>query len=82
MVGMPREKTEDNYTPICEIDEDGARERAIAVASVAEPAIEGNAGDATTFKAALEMRDFGVSREVCQEILSEYYNPRCEPPWE
>ncbi|MGY2983812.1 bifunctional DNA primase/polymerase [Bradyrhizobium sp. USDA 4508] len=48
----------------------------------AEPAIEGKSGDFTTLKAAMWLKDNGISPELAIDLLSEYYNPRCVPPWE
>src|SRR5262249_26444067 len=48
----------------------------------AEPAIEGKNGDMQTFKIATGVRDKGISPEKCFELMLEYYNERCSPPWE
>jgi hypothetical protein len=48
----------------------------------AEPAIEGKSGEATTFKVAASLRDMGISAEMALELMVEFYNERCVPPWE
>jgi Bifunctional DNA primase/polymerase, N-terminal len=48
----------------------------------AEPAIEGNNGDFQTLKIAMVLRDRGISLEKAFELMLEYYNERCVPPWE
>lgn len=47
----------------------------------AEPAIEGEGGNATTYKTAQRVREMGLSEETTLELLEEHYNPRCEPEW-
>ncbi len=44
-------------------------------------AVEGRNGNDTTYKVACRLRDLGLSEETALELLSELYNPRCEPPW-
>jgi hypothetical protein len=48
----------------------------------AEPAVEGNNGDHQTLKIAMNLRDRGVSPGKTFELMLEYYNERCVPPWE
>jgi hypothetical protein len=48
----------------------------------AEPAIEGQGGDFNTLKTAMYLKDLGVSPSLAVDLLNDYYNPRCEPPWE
>lgn len=43
-------------------------------------AIEGEGGDAQTFKVICALRDLGPSAEQAGELLSEW-NDRCSPPW-
>lgn len=59
-----------------------AASRAIAFASgQAALATQGDAGDQVTFKVAAKIKDYGVDEATCYQILSEYWNPRCSPPW-
>lgn len=48
----------------------------------AEPAIEGKGGDFNTLKTAMYLKDLGISPSLAVDLLVEYYNPRCEPPWD
>lgn len=50
--------------------------------NVAPEAIQGQGGDAITFKVAARVLDFGVSPEMALELMDTHYNPRCDPPWE
>lgn len=47
----------------------------------AEPAIEGSGGDFNTLKTAMYMKDLGISDTLAVEMMNEFYNPRCDPPW-
>lgn len=44
-------------------------------------AVAGQGGDHTTFTVAAKLRDFGVDERGAMILMSEHYNPRCEPPW-
>jgi hypothetical protein len=57
----------------------GAAERLL---TTCEAAVEGAGGDNTTYQTACLVRDLGVSRRACYELMSLIYNPRCEPPWD
>ncbi|WP_130470517.1 bifunctional DNA primase/polymerase [Candidatus Magnetaquicoccus inordinatus] len=48
---------------------------------VAPPSIEGNGGDANSIKVIRKVRDYGVSESKCFELLLEFWNQRCVPPW-
>jgi hypothetical protein len=48
----------------------------------AEPAIQGQGGDINTYKTAAYLKDLGISPQLAPELLNEYYNPRCQPPWD
>lgn len=48
----------------------------------AEIAVEGKGGDFQTLKIAMGVRDKGISEEMCYSLMLEFYNERCEPPWE
>lgn len=47
----------------------------------AKLALEGDAGDATTFSVAAELRARGISEPVALELLLGNWNDRCCPPW-
>jgi hypothetical protein len=48
----------------------------------AEPGIAGQGGDINLLKTAYYLKDLGISQQLGAELLSEHYNPRCEPPWD
>ena len=45
-------------------------------------AVEGQAGDQTTFKVACRGRDYRLSSGCTLRLLLTHYNLRCTPPWE
>lgn len=44
-------------------------------------ALEGDAGDQTTFQVACRVKDQGVDLKTCIELMDEHWNVRCVPPW-
>lgn len=44
-------------------------------------AVEGDAGDQTTFKVAARVKDYGVAPEDCLLLMDTFWNERCSPPW-
>lgn len=58
-----------------------ALERAREWLALQPAAIEGEGGDAHTFKVACGLRDLGVSQAQAVELLSGEWNERCAPPW-
>lgn len=49
---------------------------------LAPVAIEGEQGDKTTFKVACRGRDFNLSMQKTYELMTKYYNPKCQPMWD
>jgi hypothetical protein len=45
-------------------------------------AIEGQGGDAQTYKVACELRDMGMREGTALELMAEHWNVRCTPPWD
>lgn len=45
----------------------------------APEAIEGQGGDATAYKVACIVRDYGISETLCGELLLEHYAEKCLP---
>lgn len=43
--------------------------------------IQGQGGDATAFKVAAKMKDFGVNQDTALELMLDHWNERCEPEW-
>lgn len=56
-------------------------QRAIDYLRNAAPAIEGQGGDAHTYRVACAVRDLGVSADTAFDVMTAW-NERCEPPWE
>ena len=48
----------------------------------AEPAIEGQGGDQSTYVMACRCRSFGLSPQTALELLLAVWNPKCEPEWD
>ena len=71
--------------PLVGLDDPSAIARAIKyLRGPAPKAIEGDGGDAATFRVAARLRDFGLSDEVAFELLSEHWNEtdKASPPWD
>jgi hypothetical protein len=47
----------------------------------APEAIEGSGGDTTTYKTACRVRDFGVTKATCLELLLDWNEHKAAPPW-
>jgi hypothetical protein len=48
----------------------------------ADPAVQGQGGDNATYRAACYLKDLGISIQRGAELMNEWYNPRCVPPWD
>lgn len=44
-------------------------------------ALEGDAGDQTTFMVAARVKDLGVEADDCLALMLDHWNDRCSPPW-
>jgi hypothetical protein len=83
VLGRAKVKRENSNETVVELDKSENLEWAeLFLREDAEPAIEGKNGDFQTLKIAMGVRDKGVSEEMCFSLMLEYYNDRCEPPWE
>lgn len=82
LCGTPRERDPEAAKPLPGIDRTRAEQRAIEYLKNAAPeAIEGAGGDATAYKVAARVKDFGVSADDCAALMLEHWNDRCAPPW-
>lgn len=45
-------------------------------------AIEGQMGDGRTYAVACEVLNMGVSPERAMDLLTDIWNPHCQPPWD
>ncbi len=67
--------------PLPGVDADRASGRAVAYLNDHAPlAIEGQAGDLTTFKVAAHLKDLGCDEDQAAWLMVEW-NERCCPPW-
>ena len=67
--------------PAVELDLVGNVDRANAFLDGTAPAVEGEGGNAWTYKTACVVRDFGLSEDACLSLMSGDWNNRCSPPW-
>lgn len=74
----------DRQTPLVPLDAETAIARAIDwLEHHAPEAIEGAGGDHETLKVAYRVKDFGISREKCLELLLDHWNEtKAIPPWD
>lgn len=78
-----REKNPDRDIWLIKPDLPENIERAVKwLVADAAPAVEGQGGDARTVGAASMLRSLGVSEDRALDLMLEYYNPRCDPPWD
>ena len=76
--GEKREPAE----PVSDLDLDAVHNISEAVHYLikqAPEAVEGSGGDATALSVAMRVRDFGVSRDVCMELIESFYSDKCFP---
>lgn len=45
-------------------------------------AVQGQGGDATTYRVVCAIKDLGVDADSCLGLLLDSWNTRCSPPWE
>lgn len=81
MVGKPKER-DAQATEITSVDNLIDARRAATYLSSVKPAIEGEGGDAHTYAVACAVRDLGISKELCLDLMQDLFNPRCQPPWD
>jgi hypothetical protein len=63
------------------IDAAKAEQRAIEYLLKAPIAIEGTAGDLTTYKVAAKCKDMGCTEAQALSLMAEHWNVECMPPW-
>lgn len=68
--------------PVVDEDMPDAILAAIRAAKDAPPAIAHQGGNAQTYAVACSLFEEGISLDMCKEIMADYYNPTCEPPWD
>jgi hypothetical protein len=71
-----------DQTPLVEQDTPAIRAECIAYLTTdAPPAILGENGDAVTLQVCGVLKDMGASKNLALELMADYYNGRCNPPW-
>lgn len=70
--------------PLVQLDSETAIARATDwLEHHAPEAIEGTGGDGETLKVACRVKDFGISREKCLELMLDHWNEtKASPPWD
>ena len=68
-------------TAVAGVDKNRAEKRAIEYLIKAPHAIEGAGGDVGTFKVAARLKDMGCTEAQAFDLMAEYWNDRCLPPW-
>lgn len=81
MAGKPKER-DAQATEITSVDNLVDARRAADYLSSVKPAIEGQGGDLHTYTVACSVRDLGISKELCLDLMQDLFNPRCQPPWD
>ena len=82
LIGAPRERDERAEVPTVELDEKESIKRAEDyLVNAAPPAIAFQRGNDTTYRVAARVRDFGLTDTTALDLMLEFYNPRCQPPW-
>jgi len=69
-------------TPLPGIDPGRASARGLEYLKTAPLAVEGEAGDTTTYRVAARLKDFGCGMWAAFELMADHWNPRCSPPWD
>lgn len=81
--GFKPEKIKSDKPKLKLKDPESVKKRAIEYLQMFAPhAVQGSNGDQTTFTVAARVKDFGVDEEICLELLLQYWNENCSPPWE
>jgi hypothetical protein len=75
-----RERPQAAAQTLSGIDPERAAHRARELLVRAQPAVEGQGGDAHTFKTICQVKDCGVDAATAFEILQDW-NDKCVPPW-
>ncbi|MDP2800814.1 MAG: DUF3987 domain-containing protein [Phreatobacter sp.] len=78
--GQPRERSD--APPAAEQDAPADLARARDWLANAPPAVEGQGGDAATYKVACVLRDMGLTEPTALDLMREHWNARCSPPWD
>ena len=82
VLGRPTDCSEQSQDPVVDWDKPENVEWAIEYLQYhASPSIQFSGGDNTMLQVAGVLKDRGISPEKAIELMADYYNDRCEPPW-
>lgn len=82
LVAIPAPEPPAPYRPGRDVSYDRRVERARRYLAAMPPAIQGSGGSSATMAAAVALvRGFALEPDDALAILSEEYNPRCQPEW-
>lgn len=82
IAALPKRTERAGDTPLAPLDEpEQVSEAAAWLRDDAPPALQGQAGNHTTYTVAAHLRDMALSEPTACSLLARHYNPRCEPPW-
>lgn len=84
LVGKPRERAANATTAVIDLDKPAQIAAATAYLQDDAPsAIEGKGGDATTYRVACRVRDFGLAEQTALSLMLEHWNEaKAIPPWD
>lgn len=68
--------------PVVDLDHSLSIAQAVQYLQTTAPAVEKQRGDSRTVDVAGKLKDFGISEPLALDLMLEYYNPRCLPPWD
>jgi putative DNA primase/helicase len=69
-------------TPLPGVDPVRARTRAVEYLKTAPAAVQGEAGDTTTYRVAAMLKDKGCTQAQALELMAAHWNSRAAPPWD
>jgi len=69
--------------PVVELDDEASISKSVHYLTlIAKPCIEGQGGDRQLIHVAGQLKNNGISDGLAVQLLSEYFNERCQPPWD
>jgi hypothetical protein len=82
LANIAKEKSADRDNWLIQPDLDENIAAAVSwLRSEAKIAVEGQGGDAMAYATAAHMKSFGISEDLAFDLMWQYWNPRCVPPW-
>lgn len=78
-----RGRSQHEDQPVVQVEQPRAVDRGRRfLISDAPLAVEGAGGDDLAYKVACRLKDFGINRDDALQLMVEFWNDRCSPPWE